>query len=293
MQIFLHVEKGPHIGRRLAIRSGQVASFGKTERSDHCLEQDVELADQHFRIQVKDTCTIEAIESDAEFLVNGETPENSSLVNGDIISAGLSVFRVEVEGEMISEHFPEPSPSESNSNPVVEFVDLPQLCADLDLGEEALAEASKHNLADGFLKGLIEAKLFNDAIRLHVHLMLPADAIQWAVASIQALLNNNLTPLDSDAIQKAADWASDPSEASRRLCGRIAEEREYEGIGGTLALAVFISGGNIAPEDLEGEVQPEPFSFGQATAGAVMLATVDIHSDDADELIGSILKPSD
>ncbi len=292
MQIFLHVEKGPHVGRRVAIRSGQIATIGKTEQSDHCFEQDVEMADQHFRIRVTDTCAIEGVDSETEFLVNGEVKEDPTLSNGDVISAGNSVFRVEIEGAMNSETFPVEESSEPNSIPVVEPVDLPRLCVDLDLGEEAMAEASNHTTSEDFLNGLIAEKFYNDAIRLHVHLMLPTDAINWAVASIQSLLDNNLTPLDSDAIQKASDWANDPNDAKRRLCGRTAEDCDYEGVGGTLALAVFLSGGNIAPEDLEAEVQPEPLSFGQAAAGAVMLATVNVDPDDFEKKIGSIFSPT-
>lgn len=289
MQIFLHVEKGPHIGRRVAIRSGQVASFGKTEQSDHCFEQDLELADQHFRIKVNDMCTLEAIDGDSELLVNGEAFVDPTLSNGDMISAGVSVFRVEIEGTMKMEALPDADSSELNSQPPVAPVDFAQLCVDLDLSEEASAEASSHTSVEEFLTGLITKKLFNDAIRLHVHLLSPANAIAWAAASVQTLLNDDLKPVDLDAIRQASEWADKPSEVIRRECGKKAEELDYDGVGGTLALAAFLSGGNIAPEDFEEEVQPEPFSFGQATAGAVMLAAANIEPDDTEEMMSAIL----
>ena len=98
-----------------------------------------------------------------------------------------------------------------------------------------------------------------------------------------------LTPLDSTAIQKASDWANQPTETNRRLCGTTAEDLDYQGVSGTLMLAVFLSGGNIAPEDCEEEVQPEPFSFGQAAAGAVMLATATVDPEDSEKMMESIL----
>ena len=298
MQIFLHVEKGPHVGRRVAIRSGQVASFGKTEQADHCFEQDLELSDQHFRIRVADSCTIELLDGGSELLVNGGEVDNPLLSNGDIISAGLSVFRVEIEGAIDMDSFPDANIPEPNSDTKAEPVDLLQLCVDLDLGEEATAEATKHQSEEELLSALKSENWFNDAIRLHVHLLSPTDAILWAANSIRYLLDGALKPGDSDAIQKASDWAENPSESSRRECGRTAESLDYEGTGGTLALAAFLSGGNIAPEEFEEEVQPEPFSFGQAAAGAVLLAISEIDlpeeadPDESDEKIKSILERS-
>ena len=98
-----------------------------------------------------------------------------------------------------------------------------------------------------------------------------ADAVRWIAT---CLTEADATPPPARAVAAKAvrRWLAHPSDDARRLAfeaGAMAGWDTMEGMG---CLAVFLSGGSMAPATQEVPVNPSPGVFGQIAAGAVLLA---------------------
>lgn len=103
------------------------------------------------------------------------------------------------------------------------------------------------------------------------------EAVQWAASCLAAM--DNVTHARRLAARKAVNrWLAEPSDSNRRLAYQAGEAASFATAEGAACLAVFLSGGSLAPPTQDQGVQPAAGSFGQAVAGAVMLATL---NDDA------------
>lgn len=118
------------------------------------------------------------------------------------------------------------------------------------------------------------------------------EAIDWALSS--------LPPLDPAAEDFAARmllrdtvqrWLGEPDDENRRAVERLAEQAESDWPEALIGLAVFFSGGSIAPED-SAPVPAEPGLMGQLVAGA-MLSVVAADAAAGPGLAGRILDLAD
>ncbi|WP_310497852.1 DUF6931 family protein [Sandarakinorhabdus sp.] len=117
----------------------------------------------------------------------------------------------------------------------------------------------------------------HQATRFIAHCLPRLDAIAWAAGCLAAM--DNVTSARRLAARKAVSrWLAEPSDANRRLAYQAGEAASFATAEGAACLAVFLSGGSLAPPTQEQGVQPAAGNFGQAVAGAVMLATL---NDDA------------
>ncbi len=98
------------------------------------------------------------------------------------------------------------------------------------------------------------------------------EALHWAAACLNAM-----TPPDQPArlvAKKAVNrWLAEPTDANRRIAYEAGQIVGWATAEGAACLAVFLSGGSIAPAAQEQGVQPALGAFGQAIAGAVMMAS--------------------
>jgi len=77
------------------------------------------------------------------------------------------------------------------------------------------------------------------------------------------------------AARKAVNrWLAEPSDSNRRLAFQAGEAAGFGSAEGSACLAVFLSGGSLAPATQEQAVPAPPHAFGQALAGAVMMAAL-------------------
>ena len=113
--------------------------------------------------------------------------------------------------------------------------------------------------------------LADDAIRFLAVALPKREAVWWGVLCVKEALP---TPVDVDAraIACAEGWAKEPSEGHRRSAETAANAAGYGTAAGSLAAAVFWSGGSIAPANLP-PVAPREELTGVAVAGAVLLAS--------------------
>ena len=97
------------------------------------------------------------------------------------------------------------------------------------------------------------------------------EALRWVAACLQTMPAASL-PARMVAKKAVNRWLADPSDANRRIAheaGQIVGWASAEGAG---CLAVFLSGGSLAPAMQEMPVHPQPGAFGQAVAGSVLMA---------------------
>lgn len=74
---------------------------------------------------------------------------------------------------------------------------------------------------------------------------------------------------DGTALAIFDAWAADPSDANRRAAADASEDGPEKSLG----LAIFFSGGSIAPPEVN-PIPPPPHVAEKLAAGAIMLAVV-------------------
>ncbi len=97
------------------------------------------------------------------------------------------------------------------------------------------------------------------------------EALRW-VAACLATMPPATQPARLVAKKALNRWLADPSDANRRIAHEAGQIAGWASAEGAACLAVFLSGGSIAPATQEQGVPPAAGAFGQAVAGAVMMA---------------------
>jgi eukaryotic-like serine/threonine-protein kinase len=98
MRVILHVVEGPQKGREFVFERHDTFIVGRS-RFVHCpMPDDIALSRDHFMIEINPPqCELRDLGSTNGTFVNNHRVERVRLVSGDVIAAGQSVFRVEVE----------------------------------------------------------------------------------------------------------------------------------------------------------------------------------------------------
>jgi len=148
-----------------------------------------------------------------------------------------------------------------------------EICAHFDLQDDA-----KPLLRDGmnpydFVTALIEKQQYVDAVRFMAHALPARDGIWWGCLCLQHAFGNDLTPPDRAAATVAARWVMQPTEENRTAAKAPADAAPPPSGAGALAMAVFQSGGNVAPPGLP-LMLPAPFAAAKSIALAVTLASI-------------------
>src|SRR6185295_9806081 len=102
MQLTLQITTGPHAGRKVLLRSGQVARVGRTEWADFSFPGDADLADVHFAVQCQlSGARLRKLAADRPLAVNAQEVSEAELQPGDIIQAGQTSFQVAFDGQTV------------------------------------------------------------------------------------------------------------------------------------------------------------------------------------------------
>jgi hypothetical protein len=105
------------------------------------------------------------------------------------------------------------------------------------------------------------------------HCLPRLDAVRWMASCL-----SGMTPTNQArrlAARKAVNrWLAEPSDANRRLAYDAGDAAEFSTAEGCACLGVFFSGGSLGPATQEQPVPAPPAAFGQALAGAVILAAL-------------------
>ncbi len=160
------------------------------------------------------------------------------------------------------------------------------LCRLFPLGEQAEKLLDEKQTLLVYLYRLMNERLFVDAVRLLAHALPPRDGVRWACDCAK---NAASTPQAASALASAEAWLTESSEPNRRACGEAASAAGCATAAGSAALAVFLSGGSIAPADRPAAA-PREHAAAKAVANAVILAALAAEPGKADERYFQYLK---
>lgn len=150
---------------------------------------------------------------------------------------------------------------------------LPEFCALAELGDEAKALLKPSHRPREFVQLLVERGHFPDAIRFLAHAVPRREGIWWAWVCAKRAAQDPVPPPAKAALDATERWITQPSDDNRRAAFRAAEQATFGTPAGCTALAVFLSGGSLAPPQLQA-VPPGELQAPKAIAGAVTLAAL-------------------
>jgi hypothetical protein len=159
---------------------------------------------------------------------------------------------------------------------------LAEMCEVAEVEEEARALLREGQTPQSLVAALVEEERYAEAVRLLAHALPKREAIWWAWTSARRVLAGDPPPKVRLALEATERWIRQPSEEARRPMLQIAEAAELGTPAGCAALAVFLSGGSIAPPTAP-VVEPAEFAAAKAIGGGVVLAAVATEPERAPE----------
>jgi hypothetical protein len=142
-----------------------------------------------------------------------------------------------------------------------------------DLGDPAKAAATTAESPRALVATLADQGMHADAVRLLAHLLPKREAVWWAWSCAKAAAGTTPKPEVVAALAATERWITEPTDAHRRAAMDAANEADLATPAGLAGLAVFFSGGSVAPPEAP-VTPPGPFLAAKAVSGAVILATV-------------------
>jgi hypothetical protein len=169
------------------------------------------------------------------------------------------------------------------SPPSASAAAIAQHCATAGLAPEAVELVRDDHGPQDFVAVLAEHEQHADAVRFLAHALPRREAIFWAWSSARkALEPGEPAPPIRAALEATGRWIAEPTDENRRPMYEIAEAADIGTPAGCTALSVFLSGGSIAPPEVQA-VEPDYYAAAKAIAGAVILAAVSREPEKAPE----------
>ncbi|RYD65277.1 MAG: hypothetical protein EOP58_07885 [Sphingomonadales bacterium] len=106
------------------------------------------------------------------------------------------------------------------------------------------------------------------------------EGVIWAADMVATLRGDDIPPASVAVMAAIRAWIDDPSDANRRAAYAAGEQAEEDSPERLLGIAVWLSGGSLAPADLQ-PVNPPPESCGRLVAAAVLAAVYGSPDPDA------------
>lgn len=166
--------------------------------------------------------------------------------------------------------------------------EIAQLCTIAEMAPEATAQLQPAHGPREFVAALAAAELHADAVRFLAHLLPKREAIFWAWSCARQVLPAEPPAPAAQAIEATGRWLAEPTEANRRPMLELAQQADLGTPAGCAALAVFLSGGSIAPPEVQA-VEPDYYAAAKAIAGCITLAAVVSEPEKAPEKFGAFL----
>jgi hypothetical protein len=147
-----------------------------------------------------------------------------------------------------------------------------QVCEHCQLGEQARALLQPDASVPQFLQTLISAGHLLDAVKFLAQALPKPQAISWACQCLRQL-QAVATPAHEQALAACDAWLKQPDDERRRAAFTAAEKAGLDTPAGCAALAVFFSGGSLAPPNVQA-VPPADYLTGRTVGNAIVLAVV-------------------
>jgi hypothetical protein len=159
---------------------------------------------------------------------------------------------------------------------------LAQICDAAELSDEARALRAEGQTARPFVELLIERARYPDAVRFLAHALPRREAVWWAWVCARRVAGEKPAAPIQASLDATQQWIADPTDQRRRAAMQHAETVGFGTPAGSAGLAAFLSGGSLAPPDVEA-VPPGEFMAAKAIAGSIILAAVATEPERADE----------
>src|SRR5437867_5930132 len=163
-----------------------------------------------------------------------------------------------------------------NQKPAVE------VCRQFFLGDVAKKLLTDRLTAEQFLQLLIENKQYIDAVRVLAYALSTRQAIVWASFCARHYSEANPSEESLTALEAVDKWLAEPDDDKRRETMNAAKLARFDTPAGSAALAVFFSGGSLAPADAP-VVPPSESLTPNSVVGTVLLATLLKEPEKAEE----------
>lgn len=145
------------------------------------------------------------------------------------------------------------------------------ICSRADLSAEARAFLVPDLSPQGFLSLLVEAENIGDAVRFMAFALPVREAVWWCYIVAKTNIPAP-TELELLCLERTGAWVYEPDEQRRRSCMECAESAKFTGAAAYAALAVFWSGGSLAPEGMpDADADPR---LGPIGVGASVLLSI-------------------
>jgi pSer/pThr/pTyr-binding forkhead associated (FHA) protein len=257
MRVSILIKSGPARGRRMMLRAGQIAKFGRSDWADFSIPDDDQLDGVHFEIDCRSNRVwLKAVNASSKVSIGQQEVSEAELRHRDIVRAGNSEFEfdISVVQDVGASESADSLPHTKSPAPV----DVSARAEYLELSEEAIDLAAGFTNFDQFGAELQTAGMWPDAILWRAFHANKQHAVAWACKIIRRYLPElNLNPKQTAAYELAAQWSEQASEELRLQALAAAEKLKFAGIGASVAIAVGWSGGSMAPQGFE-PVPPDP-----------------------------------
>ena len=147
-----------------------------------------------------------------------------------------------------------------------------ELCADVDLEDEARALLREEHNARQFVDALVEAELYLEAIKVLARALPKLHAVEWACVCIRQQLSEQAAESEAACLAAAEQWVGNPGEDKRLAAMAAAAATEYDTASAWAAMAAGWTGGSMGPPDVP-PIPPPAHLTALAVAGAIGLAS--------------------
>jgi len=146
-----------------------------------------------------------------------------------------------------------------------------EVCARFNIKKEALALLRDGMGPGEFVHALVGGKQYLSGIDFMAHALPVREAVWWGCLCLQHACGETLSPTDKAACRAAVQWVMQPSEENCTAAFAPAHAAGPTSPAAGLAIAVYQTGGNVAPPDAP-PMAPPPFAPAKAVAGAIKMA---------------------
>ena len=145
------------------------------------------------------------------------------------------------------------------------------ICQQFPLGDRGRALLTDRQTPGEFLALLVQEELYDDAVWFAAHWLPKREAVWWGCLCCWHLFRPQPAAEIALVFEAVLCWVREPSESNRRAAGAAGQALGGEPPAGTLALAIFGSGGSLSLPGLP-DVPPPPQLTAQAVVGTVLAA---------------------
>lgn len=241
------------------LRVGQEARVGRSETVEMCLPSDALLAEEHFAVGCEALAWVESLRSENCLLVDGVPKKRIELTSVqeetiDFVAGGTSftLHRIPDSTLTAAKQIAPLQASDTEETPRDESSQISEIVQCMCLSPNAAACCVSPDQSHSFVGRLIEAKLYQDAIRFLGCALPPRIAVGWAIESGCPDLNCD-KPL-AEAIQR---WIESGKETNRQAVQHALVHVDAAKPHQWLAQAVLYSGGSLGSAD-QPVVTPPP-----------------------------------